>query len=205
MSDLRTRTSSRTLTLVQLAVLSSIIILLGFTPIGFLKVGIISITFIVIPVAIGAIMLGPTAGAVLGAVFGAVSFAQCFGFDSFGVFLLGIDPVKTFIMCFFPRVLVGFLTGLTYRLLSKIIKSGSKTVASIAASLVCPLSNTLLFMGTLILLFGGNADVLSAFGVNAAWAIFTVIWLNAAVEAAVTLVVSAAVSRALIHVMDRYR
>ena len=60
------------------AVLAALIVVLSFTPLGYLKIGVVSITFIMIPVVIGAVMEGPATGALLGLVFGATSFIQCF-------------------------------------------------------------------------------------------------------------------------------
>jgi len=203
MSDLGPRVSKKTRRLVLLALFCAIIILMGTTPLGFMNIGVIAITFLVIPVAIGAIMLGPRGGAILGAVFGLGSFASCFGFifrpDPFGAILLGISPVLTFIICFVPRVLVGWLTGLIFVLLAKKIRRGGKTLSCIIASICCPLLNTITFVGLLMILFGRNEEVLGVFGVASAWGIISVIALNAVVELAVTFVVSAAIARVLVH------
>ena len=86
------QTHARTLWMVQTAILAAILILMAFTPLGYLKVGTISITFLTLPVVIGAILLGPLSGAILGGVFGLTSFAQCFGMDVFGTTLMGINP-----------------------------------------------------------------------------------------------------------------
>lgn len=64
---------------ISLVVFALIIVVMAFTPAGFLKTGNLEASFLVVPVAIGAILLGPTNGAVLGLVMGVVSFAQCFG------------------------------------------------------------------------------------------------------------------------------
>ncbi|MEE1247368.1 MAG: ECF transporter S component, partial [Acutalibacteraceae bacterium] len=48
------------------AVLTALIFVMAFTPLGFLKIGVVSITFLMIPVVIGAIIGGPAVGAVLG-------------------------------------------------------------------------------------------------------------------------------------------
>ena len=40
------------------AILMAIILVMSFTPLGYLKVGIVSITFLAIPVVIGGIVLG---------------------------------------------------------------------------------------------------------------------------------------------------
>ena len=71
--------SSRTVKLVEMALLVAIILILAFTPLGYIKTLGLEITLIVVPVTIGAIILGPLGGAVLGAVFGITSFIQCFG------------------------------------------------------------------------------------------------------------------------------
>ncbi len=82
-----------------------------------------------IPVVIGAIILGPGAGAVLGAVFGLTSFVQCFGLDTFGTTLMGIQPVYTFIMCMFPRILMGTLCGVIFKGLVRVDKTRHKVIA----------------------------------------------------------------------------
>lgn len=48
--------SSRTQQMVQLAILVAIMLIFAYTPLGYLKVGAIEITFMVLPVAIGAIL-----------------------------------------------------------------------------------------------------------------------------------------------------
>ena len=84
--------------LTVLAMLAAVIVLMAFTPIGYLKVGAVSITFIMIPVVIGAVVTGPRGGALLGAVFGITSFIQCFGLDTFGTAMMSINPVFTFLL-----------------------------------------------------------------------------------------------------------
>ena len=137
---------------VQLSVLVALIVLFSFTGLGYIKVGIVEITLNCIPVAIGAIVLGPAAGAVCGATFGITSFIQCFGMSAFGAILLGISPVRTFITAFCTRVLVGLFTGLIFKALKE-----KKTIGCAVASLCCPLLNTFLFISTFILLFRNTA------------------------------------------------
>lgn len=74
--------------MVQMAILVAIMLIFAYTPLGYLKAGPIEITFMVLPVAIGAIILGPAVGAILGGIFGVTSFIQCFGASGFGVLLL---------------------------------------------------------------------------------------------------------------------
>ena len=88
---------------VELALLVAIIIVLAFTPLGYIKTLGLEITLIVVPVTVGAITLGPAAGAVLGLVFGLTSFIQCFGMSAFGAALFQINPFTTCIVCIVPR------------------------------------------------------------------------------------------------------
>ncbi|MEG1182047.1 MAG: ECF transporter S component, partial [Oscillospiraceae bacterium] len=98
--------------IVKLSLLSALIVIMTFTFLGYLRVGLIEISFLAIPVAIGAILMGPGAGLILGTVFGLTSFLQCFGFSALGVALLAINPLFTLLVCLVPRMLMGYLTGL---------------------------------------------------------------------------------------------
>lgn len=70
----------------------AIILLMSFTPLGYLRTAGLEVSLITIPVAIGAMIIGPKAGLLLGTVFGLTSFYQCFGMSPFGAALLGINP-----------------------------------------------------------------------------------------------------------------
>lgn len=91
-----TKSKFSTKYLVEMALLVAIILLMAFTPIGYIKTAGLEITLIVIPVAVGAVTLGPAAGAILGGVFGITSFIQCFGMSAFGTLLLGVNPYSHF-------------------------------------------------------------------------------------------------------------
>lgn len=134
--------------LTVLSVLAAITAIVAFVPLKTLG---LEITFTMIPVAIGAILYGPSGGAVLGAVFGAVSFLQCLGYSHFGAALLAINPVFTFIVCVPTRILAGLLAGLIY----KALKTGCKSdiPALLTTSLAAPLLNTVFFMSSLVLFF----------------------------------------------------
>ena len=82
--------------LTVLSVLGALTAIVSFLPLKTLG---LEITFSMIPVAIGAILYGPSGGALLGGVFGIVSFLQCLGYSPFGAALLGINPLLTLIVC----------------------------------------------------------------------------------------------------------
>lgn len=110
---------AKTVRLVELALLTAIIAVMTFTPIGYLKLGPLELTLIMVPVIIGAVTLGPAAGAFLGLVFGASSFIQCFSLSAFGAILISISVFKTLVVCVVPRVLAGWLTGLIFNAVTK--------------------------------------------------------------------------------------
>ncbi len=177
------------------AMFLALIIVMSFTPLGYLHIGTVDISLLAIPVAAGAGMLGVGGGAFLGLAFGVTSFIQCFGMSPFGTALMGISPVKTFIMCIIPRVLMGVGSALVYVFLKK------KAVKIPAVSLVSYLSaavlNTFFFVCFFILLFSGTeyyAGLETQFETTNIIAFFAAfVGLNGVIEA----IASAAVGAAL--------
>ena len=85
--------------LVRISVLVAIMLLLEVTGLGMIKMPGLEITLLMVPVIVGAIVMGPASGAILGGVFGCISFWECFGRSQFGAMLLGVKfivrPVMT--------------------------------------------------------------------------------------------------------------
>ena len=109
----------------------------------------LNVTLMNIPVAIGAILLGPVAGLILGATFGLTSFIQ--PMSAMITTLFSISAVHTIIMCVCMRALMGFCVGWIFRLLSHIDKK--RVFSYFGASFCAAFLNTLLFMGYLVLVF----------------------------------------------------
>lgn len=196
--------SVKTGRMVQLAILTAIIVLMAFTPIGYLHLGVIEITFIMIPVIIGAIVMGPGAGAFLGGVFGLTSFIQCFGMSYFGETLLAIQPVYNFIVCMIPRILMGFLAGWIFKGLARLDKTHTKAIAYSVTSLCGALLNTVFFVGALLLLFGQSDYIMSLrAGMGLFAFVVAFVGTNGVIEAIVCFVVAAAISKALDVVLKR--
>ncbi len=84
--------AARTKFMVELALMVAIIFVMAFTPLGYFQTMGLSITFLTVPVAVGAIILGPKGGAICGLAFGITSFMQCFGMGAFGTMLFSINP-----------------------------------------------------------------------------------------------------------------
>ena len=180
---------------VEMALLVAIILLMAFTPIGYIKTFGLEITLIVVPVTVGAITLGPAAGAVLGAVFGITSFIQCFGMSAFGAMLLSINPAGTFVVCVAARILMGWLTGLIYQGLKKV--QPIRKISVFLASLIGPFLN----MTTLVLFFYNTEyiqGIVTSLGAKNALAfVVAFVGVNGLVEAIVCFILGSAVSKAL--------
>ncbi len=200
-------TNQKTLRLVQLALFTAIILLMAFTPIGYIKTGGLSITLLVLPVAVGAITLGPASGAILGGIFGLTSFIQCFGLDPFGTTLFNINPVGAFILCFIPRILMGWLTGLIFAAVRKADKSNN--ISYVVGSLAGPILNTVLFMTAFLLIFYQTDFVqglVSQFGsANAFEFVVAFVTVNGLIEAGVNFVAGTAISKTIDIVARRSR
>ncbi|MDD3193294.1 MAG: ECF transporter S component [Oscillospiraceae bacterium] len=196
------RATERTRKLVQLAILIAIMLVLAFTPIGYLKVGIIEISFMTIPVVVGAIILGPGAGAILGGVFGLTSFIQCFGMSTFGMTLLGVNPIFTFLVCMAPRILMGYLSGVIFKALHHAGKT--KILSFAVASLSGAVLNTIFFVGLLMLLFGTSDYMMGLRGGQSLLGFLAAfVGVNGLIEAIVAFILGTAISKALMQFLPK--
>lgn len=192
-----TTTRNSTVNLAVTSVLAAIIAVMTFTPIGYLTIGVVEITFLTIPVAIGAIVCGPACGAILGGIFGLTSFLQCFGVlrpSHFGAMLLSINPISTALICFVPRILAGLLAGLIFKAFKK---KQDSVVAYAVTSLSTGVLNTVLFVAILVTCFSTESLSSLQLGDNIIKIIGSIITVNAVIEWVVCLVVGLAISKAL--------
>ena len=93
-------------------------------------------------------------GALLGGVFGAVSFYDAItGASAMTGALFQVSPLNTFILCVGMRVLMGLCVGLIFSGLKRFDKPG--TWSYILSAMCAPALNTLFFMGYIVLAFYG--------------------------------------------------
>ncbi len=195
------RTDKKIRKMVEEAVLIAIILMMAFTPIGYIRVGALSISLITIPVAIGAIAISPGAGALLGCVFGITSFIQCFTGDAFGAALVSINPFFTFLVCIPTRTLAGWLCGLVFKALHRPAKL--RKISYYVGGFSMGFFNTAFFMAMLVICFW-NAEVVQAWSqslgaLNPITFILLSIGVNAVVEWVSCTVVGGVVGLALSH------
>lgn len=198
------KTTSNTRYLVELSLMAAIIVLMALTPLGYVKTPALSITLLTIPVAVGAIILGPKGGTILGAVFGATSFAQALTGSGMSAILMQISPLGVLFLCFVPRIIEGFLCGTIFQTLRK---TKVKKAAYYIAGFACPVLNTILFMGSLVLIFYRTEYIqglVSSLGVhNPLTFIVALVGIQGAIEALVCGIVSGTVSLTLAKALRR--
>lgn len=148
--------------MVLTALFSAVVIIMAFTPLGYIPLGVINATIIQIPVIIGALFCGPKQGAFLGFLFGFTSFlkntimpATLSAFVFSPVLAAGMFGVKgvlfsTFI-CFVPRILVGVIPYFIYKGMKKFSKWKSLNFA--VAGVIGAFTNTFLVMGSIYILY----------------------------------------------------
>ena len=114
--------------MVSVALMAAIVIVLANTPLGMIQLPIIKATTVHIPVILGAILLGPGAGAILGAVFGICSLVSntmaptllSFAFSPF-LSTTGIPgALKAIWISVGCRILIGVVAGWLWVLFTKI-------------------------------------------------------------------------------------
>lgn len=189
--------------MVQLAVLLAIVIVLQCF-LGSIVIGATSFSVVLVPIVIGAILLGPGAGAFLGFAFGLVVLIRGItGQDGFTNMLFVAQPLFTAVICLGKGAAAGWVAGIVYKLIAK----GSSFVAAVAAAAAAPVVNTGLFiLGGLTLVCGTLEANLSAFGADSVL-IFLVIGcagVNFLVEFGVNMVLSPAVYRIISIVRSKF-
>ena len=162
--------------LTRLAILTAVIFLLAFTPLGYLTIGPIAATTVQMPVIIGAVLLGPMSGGILGFFFGLSAVIKVLtmpGADPFATMALQYSPLSYIIICIGPRILMGWLAGLLAAALKKIAASsaerGGKVLANsvlgyTATGFIGSMMNTVFYLGAL---WGLAAEVIAtAYGTD---------------------------------------
>lgn len=138
--------------LTRLALLVAIELVMKAVGLGSVPMGPLYMSFLTLPIAVGAIAMGPVAGLVLGGVFGAVSFYDAItGGSAMTSALFQVSPVHTFILCVVTRMLMGLCVALIFAALRKAGQAGGWSY--ILSAMMAPALNTLFFMGYIVLAF----------------------------------------------------
>ena len=196
--------------LVSVALMAAIIIVLANTPLGMIQLPIIKATTVHIPVIIGAVLLGPSAGAILGAVFGICSLISntmaptllSFAFSPF-MSTSGIPgALKAIWISVGCRILIGVISGWFWIALEKL-----KTNPLIALPLVGftgSMVNTVTVMGSIYFLFAQQYAEAREVAVTAVWGlVMGTVTASGIPEAIAAAILVLAVGKVLIQVFKR--
>lgn len=198
--------SVSTTELVQLSLLAAVMVVLALTPLGFVPLSpALRPTTVHIPVIIGAIVLGPKAGALLGGIFGLISLITntfqptaasfCFSpFYSLGEYSGGFASL---IVCFVPRILIGVCAGYVFKGMSKLINN--KPVSVSVAAVCGSLTNTVLVMSGIYIFFAeGYAEIKGQTVATLFKFLMGVVGTNGVPEAIVAAVITLAIATPLL-------
>lgn len=186
--------------LARMALLVAIIILLTFTPLGYITLPFIAATTIQMPVIIGAVMMGPMAGLALGIAFGLSALCKV-------LMMPGADPVATAILSYnfflyaviaiVPRGLMGWLSGLLFAGLNKTLPN-QRLISYGIIGFVGSMLNTIFYLGSLWLMASGIVAEVYSMDISGVGAMVMTVAATAGIpEAIVSCVIVAAVCRAL--------
>lgn len=161
--------------LVSVALMAAIVIVLANTPLGMIQLPIIKATTVHIPVIIGAVLLGPMAGGILGFVFGVCSLISntmaptllSFAFSPF-MSTTGIPgAIKAIWVSVGCRILIGVAAGWLWILFKKV--KLNQIVALVLTGFLGSMVNTVTVMGSIYLLFAQQYAQAKDVAVTAVW------------------------------------
>jgi uncharacterized membrane protein len=140
---------SQTYRLVILSIFTAIIILQNFLPfLGYIPIGVFSLTIIHLTVIIVALVLGPVEGAIIGGVWGMTTFIRAFTFPSSPIApIVFTNPLISIL----PRILVGLVAGCVYLALKRMRLQRIPSMA--IAALLGSLTNTILVLGLIYIFY----------------------------------------------------
>lgn len=127
--------------IVSLAVLVALLVVLNLLSTVFKVITNVNLTLI--PIVLGALILGVRGGVILGLISGLMTFVfGVVGVDPFTNILFVNSPVLTFLTCVVKITVAGGLAGWIYEIISK----KNKYVATFVASALVPIVNTFIFI-----------------------------------------------------------
>lgn len=201
-----------TRSMAMLAMLCGILVVMGATGIGFIPLPVIKATTMHIPVILGAILLGPSAGAVLGAVFGLCSIwantttpgLLAFAFSPFMTTEGLIGAVKSLWIALGCRILFGLIAGWLWLLMKKV---GAKDyVALPVTAAVATVCHTLLVMGSIYLLLAQQYANAKNVGITAVFGlIMGTVTASGIPEAIAAAILVTVLGKALLKVMAQMK
>ena len=189
--------------LALMGLFTAIILILAFTPIGYIQLPFIKATIIHIPVIIGSIILGYKYGSVLGFLFGVTSIINNTLTPAISSFVFSpLIPVPStghgsplaLLVCFVPRILVGVIPWFVYKGLKKVSGDKLDILCLGISGVVGSLTNTLLVMHLIYFLFKDSYAAVKNIAMDAVYSVILgIIAVNGIPEAIVAAIFTVAI------------
>ncbi len=155
-AQMRSKRAEKTLALVQLGLLTAVVIVLQLLG-SFIRLGPFSVSLVLVPIVLGAVLHGPLAGGWLGLVFSVTVLAS-----GDAALFMTYNPAGAVITVILKGTLAGIAAGLLYQLCKKI----NKYVGVLCAAIVCPVVNTGLFLlGSMVFFYDDIPNLAEVIGV----------------------------------------
>ena len=196
--------------MVALAMMAAIVVVLANTPLGLIQLPIIKATTVHIPVILGAILLGPLAGGILGGVFGMCSLISntfaptllSFAFSPFMSTTGLIGALKALWISLGCRILMGVFAGVLWMVLKKL--RVNDMVALAITGFLGSMANTVLVMGSIYFLLAQEYAQAKEVAITAVYGLVMGTVTGAGVmEAIAALILVTALGKALLSVTAR--
>lgn len=193
--------------MVTVALMAAIIILLANTPLGMIQLPLIKATTVHIPVMIGAIVLGPTAGLILGATFGVCSLISntmaptllSFAFSPFLSTSGLLGAVKAIWISVGCRALFGWIAGYLWIGIQKI--KINQNIGLVVTGFLGSMIHTILVMGSIFILLAQQYAQAKDVGISAVFGlIMGTVTASGIPEAVAAAVLVTAISKVLLKV-----
>lgn len=193
--------------LTQLALLVAILLMMNVTGIAMIPLPGQYLSVMTVPVAVGAMILGPLAGTILGTVMGCISFYTAIktGFATLTMagYSGGLMVLINFLYTVPTRALMGCCTGWIFKLVNRVDKT--KTVSYYLGGLLAPLLNTLFFMTAFVVVLLNaptveallGAELLAKLQDNVVLFVAAYVGVQALIEAAAGCIISGSICKVL--------
>lgn len=196
----------------MLAMLCAVLLVMGMTGIGFIPLPVIKATTMHIPVILGAILLGPAAGGVLGAVFGLCSIwvnttspgLLAFAFSPFMSTEGLVGVLKSLWIALGCRILLGVIAGWLWKGFRRLLKKDYLALPITAA--LAAICHTLLVMGSIYVLLAQQYAQAKNVGITAVFGlVMATVTASGIPEAIAAAILVTALGKALLHLLERMK
>lgn len=196
----------------SLAMLCAVLLVMGMTGIGFIPFPVIKATTMHIPVILGAILLGPSAGAVLGTVFGLCSIwvntttpgLLSFAFSPFMSTEGLTGVVKSLWIALGCRILFGYVAGWLWKLIKRIAKKDY--IALPVTASISALLHTVFVMGSIYVLLAQQYAAAKNVAVSAVFGlVMGTVTASGIPEAIVAAILVTVIGKSLLHLVSRIK